>query len=733
MSSHSTRTAILSLTAPGTSILAHLPTASATLAREINEYGSKLHEENPTRFGFFASLPHLTPETIPSAIEEIAYALDILHADGITLYTRYNGTGYLGHEAFEPLWKELNHRKAVVFIHPTNTASDPQKKPVLVNQKLPQPIIDYPHETCRTAVDLITSGTISRNPDVNIILSHGGGTLPILATRAANLLYDASLTEITPEVFLEQVKKFYFDLALSGDHRNLELLLGKNGLAEKGHVLYGSDFPYAPVQTINTFTEWAKTYGGLYSFRIGSATAVLITDRELVKELFDKRSALYSSRPVSHVGQNLITGGDHLLVMNNNDSWRLFRKTVHQHFKAANCEKDHVKLLEAEHTQMMRDFLLFPKNHLLHPKRTTNSIIMSLLYGIRTPSCDVLHMQQLYEIMEKWSKIMETGATPPVDIFPWLKWIPQHWLGNWIDRSMEVCRGMKGLYGSFRRRAIEARQNAERNSQIRAHTFMDYVLDLQEKVRLTDNQVDFLGGVMMEGASDTGSTMLLVMIQAMVQHPEIQEQARAELDAVCGENRSPTWADFRSLPYINMIVKETMRWRPVTPLAFPHALSQDDWVNGYLLPKGTTVFLNVWGLHHDESVFPNPEVFDPSRYKGRHNLASDSAASPDYMQRDHYIYGAGRRLCPGIHLSEWSMFLGVAKLLWGFRFEHEVDENGNPVEIDTDPITGYTEGFLVCPKPYRCKVVPRSKAHAETILREFASAESGFLSRYATP
>ncbi|GKZ18418.1 hypothetical protein AbraIFM66951_000977 [Aspergillus brasiliensis] len=255
MDSHNTRTAILSLTAPGTSILAHSPSASASLAREINLYGAKMHREYPTRFGFFASLPHLTPDTIPAAIKEVIYALETLHADGITLYTRYSGTGYLGHDAFAPLWEELNRRKAVVFIHPTNTATDARDQPILVNPALPQPIIDYPHETCRTAVDLITSGTISRNPNVTIILSHGGGTLPILATRAANLLYDAKLTTITPETFLEQARSFYFDLALSGNEENMQSLVGSNGFAKRGHVLYGSDFPYAPVPTINKYVR----------------------------------------------------------------------------------------------------------------------------------------------------------------------------------------------------------------------------------------------------------------------------------------------------------------------------------------------------------------------------------------------------------------------------------------------------------------------------------------------
>ncbi|KAL4967232.1 cytochrome P450 [Aspergillus stella-maris] len=435
--------------------------------------------------------------------------------------------------------------------------------------------------------------------------------------------------------------------------------------------------------------------------------------------------------------------------MDNNDTWRLFRKAINQYFMASMCEKNHMRLVEAEHTQMMHDFLMHPEKHMLHTKRTINSIIMSLLFGIRTTSSDTSHMWELYDIMEKWSQIMETGAMPPVDIFPWLKWIPQRWLGNWVDRSLDVGRGMKRLYSSFHQRAIKARRRHSNASQAQPQpeirTFLDHVLDLQEKFGLTDNQVDFLGGVLMEGGSDTGSTMLLVMIQALALNPDIQEQAQAELDAVCGTHRSPTWSDFPRLPYINMVVKETMRWRPVTPLAFPHALTRDDWVDTgadgdgqgpFFLPKGTTVFLNVWGLHHDETTHANPERFDPSRFAAAHHahkLASDSAASPIPSQRDHYIYGAGRRICPGIHLSERSMFVGAAKLLWAFRFEQARDEQGGLVPIDTDPTTGYTEGFLVCPRPYRCLVVPRSAAHAETIRREFERAEEEVFKGFAVP
>ena len=475
------------------------------------------------------------------------------------------------------------------------------------------------------------------------------------------------------------------------------------------------------------FTEWSKQYGRLFSLKLGPATAVVITDRRLVKDLLDKKSALYSARPSSFVAQVLITRGDQLLTMNYGDTWRRLRKTVHRHFFETACETRHMRLLEAEHTQMLRDFVVRPDQHMRHPARTTNSIIMSLLYGIRTPSYNTPHVEFLNDLMDRWSKVMEMGATPPVDIFPALHWIPQQWLGCWRDRAVDVGIRMKSLYQSLRTKVAARRQQ----SAGRAPCFIDGILEDQEKLGLTDNQVDFLGGVMLEGGSDTGSATLQVLIQAMVLHPEVQRHAQAELDAVCGNQRSPVWDDFPRLAYINQVVKETMRWRPISPLGIPHALTEDDWVDGrYFLPRGTTVFLNIWGLHHDTSVYPDPDRFDPDRYEGRTGLAAEYVASADYAARDHYGYGTGRRICPGIHLSERSLFLGAAKLLWAFQFEPQHDAHGVPIPIDTDPVTGYSEGLLVAPRPFSCRVIPRSKVHEEVILREFSEVQRDVFSQY---
>ena len=164
---------------------------------------------------------------------------------------------------------------------------------------------------------------------------------------------------------------------------------------------------------------------------------------------------------------------------------------------------------------------------------------------------------------------METGATPPVDILPVLKWIPERFLGNWISRSRHVGRAMDSLYGRMISHVLQRRLKSGSNS-----SFLDGILDQQEKLELTRNELNYLCGTAMEGGSDTSSSTILVFIHAMVKFPHVQEMAHREMDSVVGENRTPQWSDYGELPYIAMIVKEAMRWRPVTPLAFPHSLSK---------------------------------------------------------------------------------------------------------------------------------------------------------------
>jgi predicted TIM-barrel fold metal-dependent hydrolase len=199
--------------------------------------------------------------------------LDVLKADGVTLFTRYgNDNHYLGHPDFIPIWKELNARKAVVFIHPTHGVDT-----TLINAHLPQPMFDYPQETGRTAIDMILSNTMPLVKECKIILSHAGGTLPYLIDRVAGMIPYTEFTvgKSTKEI-REEARMFYFDTALSGNELVLQFLMG---FAKEGHVLFGSDFPNAPKEGIEYYTEGFERVLGENSRVVGVENALKLFPR----------------------------------------------------------------------------------------------------------------------------------------------------------------------------------------------------------------------------------------------------------------------------------------------------------------------------------------------------------------------------------------------------------------------------------------------------------------------
>lgn len=335
-------------------------------------------------------------------------------------------------------------------------------------------------------------------------------------------------------------------------------------------------------------------------------------------------------------------------------------------------------------------------------------------------------MKGLYYLMEGLSEMLEIGATPPVDVFPIFKYFPEAWFQNWKSRSRAVGDILTNLYEPLVSHVVRRRQKAGSKG-----CFLDNVLDRQGKLGVSEREILLMVGNLVEGGSDTMASMLLTFIQAMVKYPHIQKQAQTQIDEQMGEDRSPTWEDFANLPLVTMVVKECLRWRPVTPTAFPHAAKDDGEIDGMLIPKGSTVVLNVWGLHHDPDLHTDPDTFNPWRYKNHTCLAPAYTASSDYNNRDHYAYGAGRRICPGIHLAERGMFIAFAKMLWAFDMSEPINpQTGMPIPVNVDAETGYMDGFLNCAKDFKATIRVRSESRRETILQEFGTAEQDVFSRY---
>ena len=218
------------------------------VARRCNEFQARMLLEHPARFGSFALLP--LPD-VDGALEELTYALDILHLDGVGLFSSVNDR-YLGDPLFDPLFDELNRRKAVVFIHPTHCEA-----PEHAGLRAPPFVVEYVFDTTRAIVNLIFTGTLKRCPDIRFIVAHGGGTVPFLTQRISMLeghRHAKGVTDVIPTL-----RSLYFEIASTTSGFALRSL---QELADPTHILWGSDLPFVYGERLQGEVDHWEAYDG---------------------------------------------------------------------------------------------------------------------------------------------------------------------------------------------------------------------------------------------------------------------------------------------------------------------------------------------------------------------------------------------------------------------------------------------------------------------------------------
>ena len=221
--------AVVSITNPG--LWFGDPAQARRLARACNDYGAKLVQDRPSRFGLFAAMP--LPD-VDATLKEIEYAYDTLKADGVGLFTSYGGM-WLGNPAFRPVMEELNRRKAVVTVHPT--AADCCRN-LTYAPGIGPGTIEYGTDTTRAIVSVAVNGDATRFPDIRFIWSHAGGTAPFLAGRIDGAA--SAAREALPDGFLAALKRFYYDVAGAA---NVGALASLRQVVASTQIVFGTDFP----------------------------------------------------------------------------------------------------------------------------------------------------------------------------------------------------------------------------------------------------------------------------------------------------------------------------------------------------------------------------------------------------------------------------------------------------------------------------------------------------------
>jgi predicted TIM-barrel fold metal-dependent hydrolase len=217
------------------------PVRAHALARDCNDFAARLKQDHPGRFGMFALLP--LPH-VDLCLKEIAYAADVLKCDGFKMQTSYE-TQWPGDPAFAPVFDELNRRKATIFFHPTVPGCCTNLLP-----DLNPPLIEYPFDTTRAIMSLVFGGTVQRCPDINFIFSHGGGTIPMLAHRVANLVnVRKDLADKLPNGAIAEFRKLYFDVVSATNPPGMAALMK---LTTSAKLLFGTDIPYMKAESTVT-------------------------------------------------------------------------------------------------------------------------------------------------------------------------------------------------------------------------------------------------------------------------------------------------------------------------------------------------------------------------------------------------------------------------------------------------------------------------------------------------
>ncbi|KAH7920202.1 cytochrome P450 [Leucogyrophana mollusca] len=483
-----------------------------------------------------------------------------------------------------------------------------------------------------------------------------------------------------------------------------------NRKKDKGHPLPPGPPPLPVVGNVTgidteapwlSYTKWGAVYGDLIYTRLFSQHIIVINSEQVAKALMEQRSHIYSDRPVIATTEPLGMGFNSVLLRYG-PGWRHHRRLIHQAVRPdAALEYRPVQLQKAH--ELLLNLIRSPENYLEHLH--SGSIIMSAVYGYEPTSCD----DSFLVVIDKATKIITEDLRPEVaaiiSAFPFLLRFPSWFPGMAINgRAAEARR--------YAKEWVESTFQYTQQALTAGTSTPSMISDAMRKVEGKDDTGELTRAIKDVAATITHQTQstLRVFILAMILYPAVQERAYQLINSVVGTDRLPNFDDRESLPYIDAILRETLRWRPAFPLGVPHATTEDDFYNGYLIPKGATIVPNVWAMAHDETKYTNSLEFIPERF-----LAANGSLTDDKVD---YGFGFGRRGCAGKYMADASLWSSMALMLATFKFARAKDAHGNDIDIDGKMSSGLT----IHPLPFPCSITPRSSGMNAEKLTELIRA-----------
>ncbi|KZV67292.1 cytochrome P450 [Peniophora sp. CONT] len=440
------------------------------------------------------------------------------------------------------------------------------------------------------------------------------------------------------------------------------------------------------------FSAWRKVYGDMFYLNAGGQPIIVINSHTVAIELLDRRAGKYMDRPINIVGIQMMTGGLFFAFGGYNDVWRRMRKASHEAVNKL-AAHDLNEYLVSNAIVLARNGMKDAPAWNTHLHQASASSMLSLLYG-EPPleNGDDPRMAFINEFLEHLTMAIAPGAHW-VEIMPWMRYIPSRFAA-WKRSAEEWNRRANDEFiRMFRRAQDNLVDGGERAS------FCSTLIHQADRYDLSTRESAWLAATMFAGGAHSTAAIMTWWSLAMLAYPEVQERAQRELDAVVGRSRTPTFADMDHLPYIGAMVKELIRWAPTSPLGLPRRSTEGDVYEGYFIPKGTVVIVNVWELSRDPEIYgPDAHDFNPARYLDE--TGQLTSGPPGTKDDGHVAFGFGRRVCPGKEVGNKSLFIQIATTLWASTLT-----NIKGQELDLKSFVD--EGIVIRPKPFHVDIQPR--------------------------
>ncbi|KAJ4755201.1 Cytochrome P450 superfamily protein [Rhynchospora pubera] len=449
--------------------------------------------------------------------------------------------------------------------------------------------------------------------------------------------------------------------------------------------------------------ELSKKYGPLMYVRFGSYPAVVGSSVELAKYFLKTHDVLFTDRPKFAAGKYTTYNYSDITWSQYGPYWRQARKMCLVELFSAKRLESYEYIRVEEIRNLLRD-LYSSSGKVIMLKDLLSTVSLNVIsrmvlgkkYLDKSSEGDIVSPEEFKWMLDEL--FLLNGVLNIGDSIPWLNFLD---LQGYIKRMKKLGK----MFDRFLEHVLDEHNERRSNEgeNFVAKDMVDVLLQLADdptlEVKLKREGVKAFTQDLIAGGTESSAVTAEWAISELLKRPEIFKKATEELDRVIGRERWVEEKDINQLPYIDAIVKETMRLHPVAPMLVPRQSREDAVFNGYDIPAGTRVLVNVWTIGRDPTIWDKPDEFRPERFLGK---------SIDVKGQDFELlpFGSGRRMCPGYSLGLKVIQVSVANLLHGFNWR--LPDGMKEADLSLEEIFG-----LSTPKkePLQCVVKPKLPAH----------------------